>query len=100
MSAPDVMHAPVLVLPDDEHNQTLVHNVHPSNWVNPEPTGPYNIVVVGAGTAGLGLKTIAGTIHPYPTQAEVVKKVANAWRKTTFTPRAKNILKQWFAWTR
>ncbi len=50
--------------------------------------------------AGLGLKTITGTIHPYPTQAEVVKKVANAWRKTTFTPRAKNILKKWFAWTR
>ncbi len=50
--------------------------------------------------AGLGLKTITGTIHPYPTQAEVVKKVANAWRKTTFTPRAKNILKKWFIWTR
>ncbi len=50
--------------------------------------------------AGLGLKTITGTIHPYPTQAEVVKKVANAWRKTTFTPRAKNILGKWFAWTR
>jgi pyruvate/2-oxoglutarate dehydrogenase complex dihydrolipoamide dehydrogenase (E3) component len=50
--------------------------------------------------AGLGLKTITGTIHPYPTQAEVVKKVANAWRKTTFTPRAKQILSKWFAWTR
>ncbi len=50
--------------------------------------------------AGLGLKTITGTIHPYPTQAEVVKKVANAWRKTTFTPRAKTILSKWFAWTR
>src|SRR5437660_1078424 len=50
--------------------------------------------------AGLGLKTITGTIHPYPTQAEVVKKLANAWRKTTFTPRAKNILSKWFAWTR
>ena len=50
--------------------------------------------------AGLGLKTITGTIHPYPTQAEVVKKVANAWRKTTFTPRAKNILSKWFAWAR
>ncbi len=50
--------------------------------------------------AGLGLKTLTGTIHPYPTQAEVIKKVANAWRKTTFTPRAKNILSKWFAWTR
>ncbi|MGH7231539.1 MAG: mercuric reductase [Nitrospiraceae bacterium] len=50
--------------------------------------------------AGLGLSTITGTIHPYPTQAEVVKKVANAWRKTTFTQAKKNILTKWFAWTR
>ena len=42
-----------LVLPNDEHNRTLVSNVHPSNWVNPEPAGRYNIVVIGAGTAGL-----------------------------------------------
>ncbi len=49
---------------------------------------------------GLGLSAIAGTIHPYPTQAEVVKKVAYAWRKSTFTERKRNILKRWFAWTR
>lgn len=50
--------------------------------------------------AGAGLKTITGTIHPYPTQAEVNKKVANAWRKAHFTDRQKTILKQWFSWTR
>ncbi len=50
--------------------------------------------------AGLGLSTIAGSIHPYPTQAEVNKKVANVWRKTTFTQGKKNILSKWFAWTR
>jgi pyruvate/2-oxoglutarate dehydrogenase complex dihydrolipoamide dehydrogenase (E3) component len=50
--------------------------------------------------AGLGLNTITGTIHPYPTQAEVVKKVANAWRKTTFTKGKKKILTKWFQWTR
>ncbi|MBX9657504.1 MAG: mercuric reductase [Nitrospiraceae bacterium] len=50
--------------------------------------------------AGLGLKTLASTIHPYPTQGEVVKKVANAWRKTTFTARQKSILSKWFSWTR
>lgn len=50
--------------------------------------------------AGLGLGTIAGTIHPYPTQAEVIKKVANAWRKTTFTEGKKRILSKLFAWTR
>ncbi len=40
-------------LPLDEHNKVLVRNVHPPDWVNPEPTGRYNIVVIGAGTAGL-----------------------------------------------
>ena len=28
-----------LVLPNDEHNRILEDNVHPSNWVNPEPAG-------------------------------------------------------------
>ena len=50
--------------------------------------------------AGLGLKTLASTIHPYPTQGEVVKRVANAWRKTTFTSRQKSMLGKWFSWTR
>src|SRR5262249_25525614 len=50
--------------------------------------------------AGLGAKTIAGTIHPYPTQTEVNKKVINLWRKAHFTLRAKNILIKLFAWMR
>ncbi len=50
--------------------------------------------------SGLGLSAIAGTIYPYPTQAEVVKKVAYAWRKSTFTERKRRILKRWFAWAR
>jgi pyruvate/2-oxoglutarate dehydrogenase complex dihydrolipoamide dehydrogenase (E3) component len=50
--------------------------------------------------AGAGAKTVAGTIHPYPTQAEVNKKVVNLWRKAHFTPRTKNILIKLFAWMR
>ena len=49
---------------------------------------------------GQGLRTLTSTIHPYPTQAEVIKKVGNAWRKANFTESQKNILKKWFAWTR
>ena len=49
---------------------------------------------------GLGLKTLVGTIHPYPTRTEVIKKVANAWRKAHFTEGQKNVLRKWFAWTR
>jgi pyruvate/2-oxoglutarate dehydrogenase complex dihydrolipoamide dehydrogenase (E3) component len=55
-------HEGVLVLPNDEHNQRLVENVHPSRWVNPEPSGRYNMVVIGAGTAGLVTAAIAAGI--------------------------------------
>jgi len=56
------LHGENLVLPNDEHNQALVANVHPSNWVNPEPAGRYNIVVIGAGTAGLITAVIAASL--------------------------------------
>src|SRR5438874_13659784 len=42
-----------LVQPYDVHNQLLVSNVHPPDWVSPEPAPRYNLVVIGAGTAGL-----------------------------------------------
>ncbi len=41
------------VTPRDEHNLKLLANVHPPDWVNPEPAQRYNLVVVGAGTTGL-----------------------------------------------
>lgn len=41
------------VLPHDPHDRTLVANVHPTDWTNPEPASRYNLVVIGAGTAGL-----------------------------------------------
>ena len=43
----------VQLAPWDAHNQARVDNVHPPAWVNPTPAGRYNLVVVGAGTAGL-----------------------------------------------
>ncbi len=43
----------VQLLPRDEHNQQLESNVHPPGWINPTPSGRYNLVVIGAGTAGL-----------------------------------------------
>ncbi len=44
---------PPRLLPDDVHNRTLIQNVHPPGWQNPVPARRYNVVVVGAGTAGL-----------------------------------------------
>lgn len=39
--------------PLDAFNQQLIKATHPPDWVNPTPTEPYNLVVIGAGTAGL-----------------------------------------------
>lgn len=44
---------PVSVLPMDKYNQTLVSYVHPNDWINPTPFELYDLVVIGAGTAGL-----------------------------------------------
>ncbi|MBD1913076.1 MULTISPECIES: mercuric reductase [unclassified Leptolyngbya] len=39
--------------PLDAYNQQLMAQVHPPDWVNPQPADCYDLVVVGAGTAGL-----------------------------------------------
>ncbi|MCL4501817.1 MAG: mercuric reductase [Deltaproteobacteria bacterium] len=41
------------VSPLDTYNEALVANVRPPDWINPEPQPRYNLVVIGAGTAGL-----------------------------------------------
>jgi pyruvate/2-oxoglutarate dehydrogenase complex dihydrolipoamide dehydrogenase (E3) component len=41
------------LLPDDIHNRELLGYVRPPGWTNPQPAGRYNLVVIGAGTAGL-----------------------------------------------
>lgn len=43
----------VTLLPMDDYNTQLIDRVHPNNWVNPEPAECYDLVVIGAGTAGL-----------------------------------------------
>jgi pyruvate/2-oxoglutarate dehydrogenase complex dihydrolipoamide dehydrogenase (E3) component len=43
----------VTMLPNDRYNQTLISHVHPHDWQNPPPADRYDLVVIGAGTAGL-----------------------------------------------
>jgi hypothetical protein len=50
--------------------------------------------------AGLGLRAVAETIHPYPTQAEALKKVAHAYNRTRLTPLVKWLFQKRLAWTR
>ena len=47
-------------------------------------------------TAGVGLGTIGSTVHPYPTQSEIFRKAADAWRRTRLTPRAKRAFQTFF----
>jgi len=48
----------------------------------------------------LGLKTIGATIHPYPTQAEAIRKTGDLYNRTRLTPFVKNLMNRWLAWQR
>ncbi len=47
------------LFPMDTHNETLLNNVHPPQWENPKAAPMYNLVVLGAGSAGLVSAAIA-----------------------------------------
>ena len=50
--------------------------------------------------AGFGLGSIAGVIHPYPTQAEAIKKTGDAYHRARLTPFVARLMKRWLAWRR
>lgn len=48
--------------------------------------------------AGIGLGTLARVIHAYPTQAEAIRKAADAYQRTRLTPRVRSLLQRWVRW--
>ncbi|MFZ0430610.1 MAG: mercuric reductase [Acidobacteriota bacterium] len=46
--------------------------------------------------AGLGLKNLSTLIHPYPTQAEAIRKAADAFQRARLTPFVRRLLGLWF----
>jgi hypothetical protein len=48
--------------------------------------------------AGIGLRTLARVIHAYPTQADAIKKAADAYNRTRLTPTIQSLLRRWLAW--
>ena len=52
--------------------------------------------ITQAMTAGIGLGKVGATIFPYPTQAEVIRKAADAWKRTRLTPAAKKAFRLFF----
>ena len=51
-------------------------------------------------TNGLGLKQIGNSIHPYPTQAEAIRKLGDQYNRTRLTPLAKRLFGAWLKWKR
>jgi pyruvate/2-oxoglutarate dehydrogenase complex dihydrolipoamide dehydrogenase (E3) component len=51
-------------------------------------------------TAGVGLGTIYSTIHPYPTQAEVIRRAGDAFNRSRLTPRLASWMRWFLAWRR
>jgi len=56
------------------------------------------IAVAMAGRVGLG--TLAGVIHPYPTPAEAIRQLGDLYNKGRLTPLVKGLLLRWLAWAR
>jgi len=50
--------------------------------------------------AGVGLGRLSGVIHPYPTQAEAVRHLADQHRRTRLTPFVRGALGTWLRWIR
>ncbi len=61
-----------------------------------EMIGEFSLAI----TSGLGLSAIGRTIHPYPTQAEAIKKLADAYNRSRLTRWVKKLLGGWLAWQR
>jgi len=48
--------------------------------------------ITTAMVAKIGLSKLSTVIHPYPTQAEAIKKAADAYRRTLLTPNSRKFL--------
>ncbi|MBI4178695.1 mercuric reductase, partial [bacterium] len=49
--------------------------------------------------AGTGLATVAKTIHPYPTQAEAIRRTGDAYNRSRLTLAVKRLMKLWLNFT-
>jgi hypothetical protein len=48
----------------------------------------------------VGLGALANVIHPYPTQAEAIRKAGDAYNRTRLTPFVRRLFTTWLRWTR
>jgi pyruvate/2-oxoglutarate dehydrogenase complex dihydrolipoamide dehydrogenase (E3) component len=50
--------------------------------------------------AGVGVGRLSDVIHPYPTHAEAIRRVGDAYQRTRLTPFGRTVLRTWLRWTR
>jgi pyruvate/2-oxoglutarate dehydrogenase complex dihydrolipoamide dehydrogenase (E3) component len=48
----------------------------------------------------IGLGKLASVIHPYPTQAEAIRQLGDAYNRTRLTPLVKKVFDTWLSWNR
>ena len=58
--------------------------------------GEHISAIALAMTNKLGLAAIGRTMHPYPTQSEMLRKAADGWRRRKLTPFVKSLFARYF----
>lgn len=51
-------------------------------------------------TQNIGLSALVHVIHPYPTQAEAIRRAADMYNRTRLTPTLAKLSNTWFNWAR
>ncbi|MBM4261598.1 MAG: FAD-containing oxidoreductase [Deltaproteobacteria bacterium] len=61
-----------------------------------EMLGELTLAMVAKQSVGV----LSSTIHSYPTQAEVLRKIGDAYMRTKLTPTVKKVFNKWLEWRR
>ena len=61
-----------------------------------EMLGELTLAMVAKQSVGV----LSSTIHSYPTQAEVLRKIGDTYMRTKLTPTVQKLLSRWLAWRR
>ena len=57
-------------------------------------------IVTLAMQSEIGLADLASLIHPYPTRAQALGRIADQYQRTRLGPRARRVLERWMRWRR
>jgi pyruvate/2-oxoglutarate dehydrogenase complex dihydrolipoamide dehydrogenase (E3) component len=93
------------VIDDDEEGFVKIHVGKGSDrilgaTIVAEHAGDLVSEITLAMTAGVGLGRLAGVVHPYPTRAEAIRQLGDAYNRTRLTPFLKRVSAAWLRWSR